>query len=286
MSFLRRTVRHLIFAALLLAPDLQVVYAAPPEGYYAGIEDKTGGELKQALHQIIRRDHFRNLPHHTVTEYGALMTPLRAIWKDPANPQNILLAYSSPSVPAFAATWNREHLWPRSRGNTDQLGPDDSDLFHVVPSDTQVNALRSSRYFDWSDPNDPSYVIPASSSAPQASYDSNSWQPAPDERGDIARAMLYMDVRYNGSEAFTTDLELVAFAPAGAQMGHLNTLLLSGGQCAGRKCGRHAGYLERRAIAELRRVERHGDRNGQHLRYLGPIPRARSARQWRARGRS
>jgi endonuclease I len=129
-------------------------------------------------------------------------------------------------VSQFSSTWNREHLWPRSRGNADQFGPHDSDLFHVVPSDTQVNSLRSNRYFDWSDPNDPAHIIPASPSAPQASYDSNSWQPAPGERGDIARAMFYMDVRYNGAEAYTTDLELVAFAPAGAQMGSLNTLLL------------------------------------------------------------
>ena len=200
--------------------------AAVPEGYYDNANGLAGGELKQALHEIIRRDHRYGLPTHTVILYGSLFGPLRELWRDPKNPANVLLAYSSPSVPQFSSTWNREHLWPRSRGNTDQFGPDDSDLFHVLPSDTQVNALRSNRYFDWSDPNDPAYIIPASPSAPQASYDSNSWQPAPGERGDIARAMFYMDVRYNGSEAYTTDLELVAFAPVGAQMGNLNTLLL------------------------------------------------------------
>ncbi len=202
------------------------LFAAVPAGYYDAAGSLSGGELKQALHEIIRRDHRYGLAAHTVIPYGSLFEPLREIWRDPENPGNILLAYSSPSAPQFSSTWNREHLWPRSRGNTDHFGPDDSDLFHVVPSDTQVNALRSNRYFDWSDPNDPSYVIPASPSAPQASYDSNTWQPAPDERGDIARAMFYMDVRYNGAEAYTTDLEVVAFAPSGAQMGQLNTLLL------------------------------------------------------------
>lgn len=214
---------HIVVLVLFSAGLLR---GGAPSGYYQGGENLTGGELKQALHEIIRRDHRYGLTTHTVIPYGNLFAPLREIWRDPEIPANVLLAYSSMSTPGFSSTWNREHLWPRSRGNTDQFGPDDSDLFHVVPTDTQVNSLRSNRYFDRSDPNDPSYVIPASPFAPQASYDSNSWQPAPDERGDIARAMFYMDVRYNGTEAYTTDLELVAFAPSGAQMGHLNTLLL------------------------------------------------------------
>lgn len=212
-------------AASLLGLAAVPVHAAAPEGYYAGIEGKTGGELKQALHAIIRRDHRYGMEVHTVVPYGSLMQPLREIWRDPSVPANILLAYSSPSVSAFASSWNREHLWPRSRGNTDQLGPDESDLFHVVPADSQVNSLRNNRYYDQSDLNDPGYVINVNA-APQISYDSNSWQPAPGERGDIARAMFYMDVRYNGSEPFTTDLELVSFPPSGPQMGNLNTLLL------------------------------------------------------------
>lgn len=201
--------------------------SAPPEGYYNAADGLSGGQLKEELRKIITRDHRSGAAQHTIVPYDLLFPPLREIWRDPAIPANVLPVYSSPSVSAFSSTWNREHLWPRSRGNSEQAGPDDSDLFHVVPANSQVNSLRSNRYFDNSDPIDPSYTIPAIAElAPQASYDSNSWQPAPGERGDIARAMFYMDVRYNGSEPNTTDLELVSFPPSGPQMGNLNTLLL------------------------------------------------------------
>jgi endonuclease I len=161
-----------------------------------------------------------------VIEYVNLLNPIRALYEDPANPQNIILEYSLTSVPKTSSSWNREHLWPRSRGNSDQAGPDDSDLFHVVPSDVSVNSERGSLYFDESNPADPGYMIPANPLAPQTSRDSDSWQPPPSQRGDIARAMFYMEVRYDGTDPATTDMELVSFPPSGSQMGNLNTLLL------------------------------------------------------------
>jgi len=210
---------------ILLAPIGS--WGAPPAEYYNGTNGLSGGELKEELRKIISRDHRSGAAQHTIVPYELLHQPMREIWRNPEIPSNILLFYSSPSVLGTSSIWNREHLWPRSRGNSEQAGPDESDLFHVVPAYGQVNSLRSNRYFDNSDPNDPSYTIPAIAElAPQASYDSNSWQPAPGERGDIARAMFYMDVRYNGSEPNTTDLELVSFSPSGPQMGNLNTLLL------------------------------------------------------------
>ncbi|HEY4284314.1 MAG TPA: endonuclease, partial [Chthoniobacterales bacterium] len=178
----------------------------------------SGGELKGALHQRIAS--------HTVIPYASILDPLRMLYEDPSNPNNIILEYSLTSVDKQSNSWNREHLWARSRGDSDQAGPDDSDLFHVVPSDVGVNNARGSLYFDESNTSDPGYVIPSDSLAPQTSRDSDSWQPPPSQRGDIARALFYMEVRYDGSEPNTTDMELVSFPPSGNQMGNLNTLLL------------------------------------------------------------
>jgi len=206
--------------ALALASAFALVFsvrADAPAGYYDSAAGLTGGPLKQALHGIIS--------NHRVIPYTELVTPMRAVWRDPANPSNIILTYSQTSVSA-TSSWNREHIWPRSRGNSDQLGPDDSDLFHVFPTDLSVNAERGSLYFDESDPGDLNYRIPAHSLAPQTSRDSDSWQPTRDERGDIARALFYMDVRYDGQDPQTTDMELVSFPPSGTQMGRLNTLLI------------------------------------------------------------
>jgi uncharacterized protein len=40
-------------------------------------------------------------------------------------------------------------------------------------------------------------------------FDADSWDPGPSRRGDVARALLYMDLRYDGSDGGTPDLELV-----------------------------------------------------------------------------
>ena len=156
----------------------------------------------------------------------SILDPLRALYEDPNNPQNILLFYSLTSVAKTSASWNREHLWPRSRGDADHAGPDDSDLFYIVPTDIGVNGARGDLYFDESNTADPNYQIPAHPLAPQTSRDSDSWQPAPSERGDIARALFYMEVRYDGTEPNTTDMELTSYPPSGSQMANLNTLLL------------------------------------------------------------
>lgn len=195
-----------------------VLRADPPPGYYDGIDGLTGGALKSALHQRIA--------NHTVIAYASILDPLRTLYEDPANPQNIILEYSLTSVTKQSTTWNREHLWPRARGDSDQAGPDDSDLFHVVPADAGVNNQRGNLYFDESNTADPGYIIPADPLAPQTSRDSDSWQPPPSQRGDIARALFYMEVRYDGSDPSTTDMELVSYPPSGSQMANLNTLLL------------------------------------------------------------
>jgi endonuclease I len=58
--------------------------------------------------------------------------------------------------------------------------------------------------------------------------DGQTFLPPADKRGDIARAILYMDLRYDGSEPNTLDL-VVSDCPEsvldGAGMGYLSQLL-------------------------------------------------------------
>ena len=211
--------RHILLALLIFTAR---VFGDPPAGYYNAAAGLSGLPLKSALNGIIKNG-------HTVILYDNIVGPLKVIWQDPANSSNMIYTYSGFSVPKStpldSTGWNREHLWPRSRGNGDHLGPDDSDLFHVVPADANVNTQRGNLYFDMSSTTDGAIIDPAHAEAPLSTRDSDSWQPPVSQRGDIARAMLYMAVRYDGTEPNTQDMELVGRSPTGPQMGNLNTLL-------------------------------------------------------------
>jgi endonuclease I len=208
--------RITLVSAILFSTFVVPLRADPPPGYYDSASGLSGAALKSALHGII--------DGHTVIPYDQLFPVLDLLWEDPANSSNVLLIYGGVSVAKTAMTWNREHLWPRSRG-VDDTGPDTSDLFHIVPCDDDVNSQRSNLYFDNSSALDGGIISPAHPEAPLTSRDANSWEPPPNEKGDIARAMFYMAVRYDGTEGATTDLELVNGTPSGPQMARLDTFL-------------------------------------------------------------
>lgn len=199
----------LIKALLLSALLAHTLSAAPPADYYAAAEKLSGEELQKALHDLI--------DDHRIIKYKATRPAMAALHEDPKNPANLIQIYTQKSVPKDRNDlWNREHLWPRSRGNTDHQGPDDSDLHHLFPSDYQVNNDRASLLFDISKPARP---------AAHWSIDADSFQPPAAAVGDVARALFYMAVRYDGSDRQTSDLSLVSSDFNGAEMGHLSVLL-------------------------------------------------------------
>lgn len=195
---------------------------AEPAGYYSGAEGKTGDALRQALHQIIDA--------HTVLAYGQTDEAFALTDRHPADPSNVILIYSRRSEPASCCTgeWNREHLWPNSLGIDKQLPPY-SDLHNLRPSDYQVNAQRGHKFFDESDAGESPLSDPAHAEAPLCSADGNSWEPPESVKGDIARAMFYMAVRYEGNSG-EPDLELTdnlaEITTSNSKMGRLTTLLV------------------------------------------------------------
>src|SRR5688572_23059233 len=96
----RLFVIFLVFAAVALAE--------PPPGYYDGASGLSGSALKGALHGII--------DEHTIIPYADLLGPLRTLWEDSLDSSKITLIYGGTPVAKTATSWNREHLWPRSRG--------------------------------------------------------------------------------------------------------------------------------------------------------------------------
>jgi endonuclease I len=216
-------IRGLIFG--LFVPG--AVFADPPPGYYDTAEGKTGAALRLALHQII--------DDHAPLSYGGGATQTRgaieSLDESPNDPGSVRLVYSGFNVlkSTFGSGdghWDQEHLWPRPFGTA--AGAPLSDVHHLRPCDSTVNDSRGNLLFDESDPNATGYRVPAHDEAPGTSRDGNSWEPREVEKGDIARAMLYMDVRYEG-DAGEPDLRLTddlgSIVSGNTNMGRLTTLL-------------------------------------------------------------
>lgn len=178
----------LIGTTLLLAPpafaDDTVGATAPPDGYYDTAEGKTGAELKAALHGII--------DDHTTLSYDEVWDGVAATDADPNNPGNVILLYSGKSEPV-GGDYNREHVWAKSHGDFGtRIGPG-TDLHHLRPTIPVVNSTRSNLDFD----NGGDKEV---EEAPGNFYDSDSFEPRDAVKGDVARMILYMAVRYEGDE--------------------------------------------------------------------------------------
>lgn len=191
----------------LLFFTLTAFLAAAPAG---------GQTLRETAHEIMKMD-------HQPIGYSQTDEAMREIYADPVTPGNILLFYTGRSQDAdrwvsddSADGWNREHIWPQSRG----MGgaPMKSDLHNLMPTDASVNQRRGNLNFD--DGGDPE------GEAPGTFLDGDSFEPRDEVKGNVARAAFYVDVRYEGGGG-EPDLSLVdELAPAGGTtLGRLCTLL-------------------------------------------------------------
>ncbi|MFK3961552.1 endonuclease [Guptibacillus hwajinpoensis] len=164
--------------------------------YYSSAVGKTGNALKSELHLII--------DDHNELTYSEVWDALRVTDEDPANPNNVLLLYSGRSQSKYenggnVDDWNREHVWAKSHGDFGtSMGPG-TDIHHLRPTDVTVNSSRGNLDFD----NGGS----PQSEAPGNYYDSDSWEPRDSVKGDVARMIFYMAVRYEGDSG-EVDLEV------------------------------------------------------------------------------
>jgi endonuclease I len=185
----------------------------PPASYYATAIG-TGATLKSQLHNII--------DGHTVLSYSATTSALAITDVDPNNSNNLLTVYDRTSINKQYSSnpliWNREHTWPRSRG-IQNSGPDDSDLFNLRPSLAEGNGARENWNFGGT------YGVTPMGLIVQSGDDM--WYPGNADAGMIARQEFYMAVRYDGSDASTTNLELASGNPTASTgtLGDLNRLL-------------------------------------------------------------
>jgi endonuclease I len=211
----------LLLAAVWAPASLRGDAYDPPANYY-GTATGTGATLKSQLNDVI--------DNHTVVSYDAARTALQITDADPAHASGYMLTvYDRTSVnvaainpggpvPGWdnAATWNREHVWPRSRG-IDSSGPDDSDLFNLRPALTINNGDRGNLNFG---------AVFGTPWGVVTDKGSSKWSPGAADAGMIARQAFYMAVRYDGTDGSTTNLELFANNPSTSQgLGDLDRLI-------------------------------------------------------------
>ncbi|WP_305785454.1 endonuclease [Symbioplanes lichenis] len=192
----------------------------PPTGgtdaYYAAASGKSGAALKTALHTIISSG-------VTTLSYDAVWNALKVTDQDPNNSSNVILLYSGLSRSKSlnggdSGDWNREHVWAKSHGDFGTANGPGTDLHHLRPEDVTVNALRDNKDFDTGGT--------AVSGATGNYTDSDSWEPRNAVKGDVARMIFYMAVRYQGDDAWP-DLEVNDSVSNGTspRLGRLSKLL-------------------------------------------------------------
>jgi len=226
--------------ALVINPLISVVSAQPYDGcdiatYYSPLPVSPIDADRNDVHKLIKDTHRNQLPYSSGS-YGDVWDALIALDSD-ASGQNVRLIYANTLVSATpydsgtCEYWNREHLWSRSRG-VGSSGMDNTDMHHLRPSDCNVNSARNNLYFGACGTGAPlsECDTPAhAEAAADTEKDPVSFLPPADRRGDVARAILYMDLRYDGDEGSTT-MDLVVSdcpetVPGGAGMGYLSQLL-------------------------------------------------------------
>jgi endonuclease I len=203
----------------------------PGSGYYAGIYGY-GSDLKAMLHSLIKST------HTTQYSYTAVTDQLRYTDEDPANGNNVIELYTGWSVDendygSLSTDWNKEHTWSKSHGNFGDVAPAGTDLHHLRPCDATVNSAKSNEDFAEGGTAYTDSSPPAGYTGYTGCFDNDplSWEPRDTDKGDVARMIMYMAVRYEGDDAnFDTDLEIVDHLESDAgdylpYYGKLSTLL-------------------------------------------------------------
>lgn len=192
-----------LFTFIYLSIAAATLMAQAPRGYYDGTEGLTGDDLKAALHNIIKNDNH--------VSYNGMWTAYQTtdkrpgtnyvwdIYSDvPSGTPPFLFTFSTDQCGSYQGEgdcYNREHLWAQSWTNND--GTHKTDLHHVYPTDGFVNGKRDNYAFGevrnatWTSENGSKL-----GSCRTSGFNGTVFEPIDEYKGDIARALMYVSVRY------------------------------------------------------------------------------------------
>lgn len=199
------------FVAFTLLVFWSKCFFAQVNDYYKLAEGLTGDSLKIALYEIIN--------DHKEFPYSNLKTDVWDILKDTdrdtLDSSKVILFYTGWSVDAdqeynSGKGWTREHVWAKSRGNFGTANGPGTDVHALRPVDVSTNSARNNRWFAASDK---PYIDNDGETGCKTSDDFWTWEPRDEVKGDVARMIFYMAVRYQGQNG-EPDLEIVDSLPS------------------------------------------------------------------------
>lgn len=207
-----------------LNPTFGNVTSTAPAVYYSSLEGLSGAALKQAIQDIIA-----NPTVVRAHNYGDITDILKTADQNPLNSNQVWLMYKETPRAKFdfqtssnsTGKWNREHIYPQSRGGfadaTSEVGDGinvwlptsasditagHADAHHIRAEDGPENSLRGNKDYGLTGYNGPA-------------GNQNSW------KGDVARAVFYMAVRYSALDVVNGDIPDTTVG----QLGDLASLL-------------------------------------------------------------
>lgn len=151
--------------------------------YYKSIDfKKTGKELKDELAVLTINKHTNILTYKERHNY------LYDADEDKNNTENVILIYSGGSrywkeyagnIYGVKPTFNTEHVYPRSKIKGTAI----TDLHHLRVCDAKINSKRGN--------------YPYSEGSGMYKFKGSSWYPGDEWKGDVARMIMYINLRYN-----------------------------------------------------------------------------------------
>ena len=236
----------LLVTYLVLVLNVNVVYSQADPGYYSSVDASTPSALKSSLHNIIK-DHTRIPYTSSSTDTWDI---LELAGEDVDNSNRVIALYKNSDYAKVTGgnnNYNREHSWPKSYGfpNDGSSNYPYTDMHHLFIANSSYNSSRSNKPFDICTSGcteKPTDVNNGRGGTGQSNFTKTGiWDVWEARQGDVARAMFYMAVRYEGGThgitnhsepdlELTDDLALINASQTGsneslAYMGLLSVLI-------------------------------------------------------------
>lgn len=175
--------------------------------YYAGIDlTDSSDDIFDDLESLITST-------HTYKSYGSSYNDILAEGAETSEDSTTMTLFYTGYVDsktngggANVYEWNKEHVWPKSLTGGESSAPA-NDIHNIRPTNTKINSTRSNLPFgELSSSASVAYgAYPYATDSTYCYYSSSAFEPRDEVKGDCARIIFYILVRYDYLSAVDID---------------------------------------------------------------------------------